>query len=684
MASLNGQTIASSYEQLLHVDRDGGGNSTTLVDVKDGDNGTTFALKLATDKIQVNGSSDLDGAVTINESSADADFRVESNGNANMIFVDGGNDRVGIGTNSVSSDSAFGVSGSMELIGAGNKYFIPRQSDGALTGSIFSRTGNNITISGAGSSSGQIEFIPSSANSSAVAMTIDSSQNVKINTGALQLNDVAQSIDFIQSGAINFDSNNDQTGRVLTIGCNRANGATGGTTIATFTEDGKVGIGTTSPAYPLDIVSTINNGAALAIRGDVDADGRFSGIQFGDNGTTSYSKGGIFYEGKDAYARGNLHFALEGGTGTDNADLSDARMTITYGGNVGINSTSPATRLEINDTNDIPLRFGDVASTPSATAGYIGMSTSAYNGNNGDLVLIPRTSAASNICLMGVKTGLNEGQPSQTLHIKGASNTGGIRLANTGFSYYNEIRNNGDGLLLDIDKGDAGGAGADLRINISDSEKMRITNGGKVGIGNTSPAHTLTVEDNVNEYTASFKNNRNPSSSAPYVMRFRFHETPDNGTSEFLRCDDSVGSSAVARLVISSEGDVTNHDNSYGSISDKRIKQDIKDANSQWNDIKAVRVRNFKKNDDVAQYGDKAWQQIGVIAQELEESGMDKLVKEHPATDNEINVNDDINEGDMVKTVSYSVLYMKSIKALQEAMTRIETLEAKVESLENA
>ena len=55
MATLTGQSIASSYEQLLHVDRDGGGNGTTLVDVKDGDNGTTFALKLATDKISVVG-----------------------------------------------------------------------------------------------------------------------------------------------------------------------------------------------------------------------------------------------------------------------------------------------------------------------------------------------------------------------------------------------------------------------------------------------------------------------------------------------------------------------------------------------------------------------------------------------------------------------------------------------------
>ena len=48
MAALGSQTIAASYEQLLHVDTDGGGDTTTLVPVKDGDNGTTFCLQLAT------------------------------------------------------------------------------------------------------------------------------------------------------------------------------------------------------------------------------------------------------------------------------------------------------------------------------------------------------------------------------------------------------------------------------------------------------------------------------------------------------------------------------------------------------------------------------------------------------------------------------------------------------------
>ena len=50
---------------------------------------------------------DLDGGVVINESSADADFRVESNGKTHMLFVDGGNDRVGVGA---APSSPFSVS----------------------------------------------------------------------------------------------------------------------------------------------------------------------------------------------------------------------------------------------------------------------------------------------------------------------------------------------------------------------------------------------------------------------------------------------------------------------------------------------------------------------------------------------------------------------------------------------
>ncbi len=45
---------------------------------------------------------DAGGETVFNEQGEDVDFRVESNGNANMLVVDGGNDRVGIGTGSTS------------------------------------------------------------------------------------------------------------------------------------------------------------------------------------------------------------------------------------------------------------------------------------------------------------------------------------------------------------------------------------------------------------------------------------------------------------------------------------------------------------------------------------------------------------------------------------------------------
>ena len=49
-----------------------------------------------------------------------------------------------------------------------------------------------------------------------------------------------------------------------------------------------------------------------------------------------------------------------------------------------------------------------------------------------------------------------------------------------------------------------------------------------------------------------------------------------------------------------------------------------------------------------------------------------------------MNLKSILKEGDNVKEVKYSVLYMKAIKALQEAMTKIETLESKVQALEDA
>ena len=139
---------------------------------------------------------------------------------------------------------------------------------------------------------------------------------------------------------------------------------------------------------------------------------------------------------------------------------------------------------------------------------------------------------------------------------------------------------------------------------------------------------------------------------------------------DFFQCrDDGNG----LRLVIEPDGDVKNVNNSYGATSDQKLKENIADAASQWDDIKAVQVRKYSLiADDL-----DAANQIGVIAQELETAGMNGLVSQ--ITD----IDEDGNDlGTTTKTVKYSVLYMKAVKALQEAMTRIETLETKVAALE--
>ena len=61
----------------------------------------------------------VSGGAVFNEASNDVDFRVESNGNANMLVVNAGDDRVGIGTNAPASPLHIsGSNGVLATLGA--------------------------------------------------------------------------------------------------------------------------------------------------------------------------------------------------------------------------------------------------------------------------------------------------------------------------------------------------------------------------------------------------------------------------------------------------------------------------------------------------------------------------------------------------------------------------------------
>jgi hypothetical protein len=126
-------------------------------------------------------------------------------------------------------------------------------------------------------------------------------------------------------------------------------------------------------------------------------------------------------------------------------------------------------------------------------------------------------------------------------------------------------------------------------------------------------------------------------------------------------------------FVVRSNGNTLNTNNSYTGLSDIKLKENIVDSGLQWDDIKGIRVRkyNFKESTN-----HETFTQLGVIAQEVELVSPG-LVSESPDRDVEGN-----ELGTVTKSVNYSVLYMKAVKALQEAMERIETLETKVAALE--
>jgi len=120
-------------------------------------------------------------------------------------------------------------------------------------------------------------------------------------------------------------------------------------------------------------------------------------------------------------------------------------------------------------------------------------------------------------------------------------------------------------------------------------------------------------------------------------------------------------------------GNVQNTNNSYGIISDAKVKENIVDASSQWSDIKNIRIRNFNLKEET---GHETHRQIGVVAQEVEKvsPGLVYETRDRDEKGNDL--------GTVTKGVHTSVLYMKAVKALQEAIERIEQLEAKVAALE--
>jgi hypothetical protein len=351
---------------------------------------------------------------------------------------------------------------------------------------------------------------------------------------------------------------------------------------------------------------------------------------------------------------------------------------------------------------------------------------SVRNGNDNDLVFETENSEAMRIDHSGL-VGIGTDSPQQLLSLR-ANNPGAkirLEMGQSGVAdgdvtgeiqfYHNDA--SGAGVNADI-KGictNSIGAGA-LTFGTgttSTTERLRIDSSGNVGIGIT-PSYLLHVHGMIGGkaveigrtggaghqggshfYLGSDLEDPNGITFTNANYRFSSNRTGSvlaqnsSGSGYLYEGTNDDSSSASRKFGVETDGDVRNTNNSYGSLSDQSIKQDIADASSQWEDIKNLRVRKFRLIADVEADADAPYH-LGLVAQEVEtvSPGLVKVEIQRDAlkdADGNPILDDDgelqMQETGELKAVKYSILYMKAVKALQEAITKIETLETEMTAL---
>jgi hypothetical protein len=285
-----------------------------------------------------------------------------------------------------------------------------------------------------------------------------------------------------------------------------------------------------------------------------------------------------------------------------------------------------------------------------------------------------RISAAGNV-------GIGTASPTSTLTVQGTPNGGTVSFKHADTNSFGTILtletiggtddpvlsfknyNGGSPVYYGIVGTDDGALG--FRSNASTGsfgdERMRLTSSGNLLVGTTSPA------------TASQSTVVGASLGGTFSWAV-IHNAADNAVRGILsRCpnysgDDGylfIGNRVTSDVIyIKTNGNVLNLNNSYGALSDIKLKENIIDATPKLNNLNQVRVVSYNLKGEHQK-------QIGVIAQELEQI-FPGMVDEMVDRDSEGN-----SLGTTTKAIKYSVFVPMLVKAIQELTARLEVLENK-------
>jgi hypothetical protein len=575
--------------------------------------------------------------------------------------------------------------------------------------------GNNVRLTIA-SSTGAATF---SSSVTAINAVLGNTSN---NTNAIQFLDAASSKGHIGSGfgatfinnnsffngsAYVFDDNTKPNSQITlsagTISLSTGAANTDPTAKVTILNNGNVGIGTTSPSSLLEVAG--GGVFSLQLSGNLtDATRKFAFIQ-GKHYTNSEEP--IAMIGIDSqasvstlYIGGGLTSGLNAATqisfqtGATNTTLTGTeRMNISSGGLVTVTGTGAgATSEGIFFKRTSNLAQGGYISGNGGVLNIVAIDEP--NSVNGTIYFQRHngtTTTPSMVINSSGNVGIGRTDPGQILDIVGTTpiiniqagannNARGIQFNYNGAFVIGSFLSFGGTGENALSAGATGTSGYFLTLKTDGAERMRITPTGFLKVSNNGtyinlagPYHEF-INDVTNNNIAYFYN----TSASPYGPYMRFSgAAPNNGTNYFLYFDDNAVS---PRFVVYSNGGISNYQANNVNLSDERTKKDIAPLESYWDKFKAIEIVKFKYKDQT--HDDY---NIGVIAQQVEQvapefvdiDGWDN--KAQSGQDGNANT----NEQEPMKSIYTADLYHATIKVLQEAMAKIESLETENDNLKS-
>ena len=319
-------------------------------------------------------------------------------------------------------------------------------------------------------------------------------------------------INSVGTGNIRLNANGGQSGQFQWWGGT-------GTPQVAFTNDGSVGIGTTSPTQALDINGSINIGGSMAIGSTQLVTNLNADYLDGKHGSEYLQIGGTgFYNiaSNGLQSIGTTGIGL-GGALTQNTRLNIGNTEVMFfdfaTGNIGLGTTSPTQKLEVNG-NIAAQKYLDLT---GQTEFFLDLANSDYNSSS--LSLDRRGS---------IKWNANYGTSWTTVDNGAAS----------------KIENYYGGLLLATSVGTTttGSSITDWNTNLF------LAQGGNVGIGTTNPQAKLEIAGSTSTITNTSGDITISAASGTVSLN-------SNQLTDLLRITASSGSAAIPSFSFSSDVD---------------------------------------------------------------------------------------------------------------------------------